>query len=149
MTQPNYNFRRRMFVQVFLWVVLVIVIGTIMFTGCDTPEPPNCLCQGLRNECPCIDKVAEIVVSDKPDQSHKPVTDEKTEIYSEIDWTDPKQRLSVAVEALRQAEKQIARLERYPTTERTQDLASFHQIRAQLLFQITAEAQNIQWDTSP
>ena len=117
-------FRRRMAVQITLWVVLAIVIGAIMFLGCSSPP--------------------------EPEQPHIPLTDQEIETYSEINWTDPKQRLSVAVEALRQAEAQIARLEqiqhRYPTTERTKNLAEFHKIRVQLLFQITTEAQNVQWN---
>ena len=122
MTQPNFTLRRRVFVQVSLWIVLLIILGAIIFIGCGTPEP---------------------------DQSHKPLPDVQPENYSKTDWTDPQQRLDVAIQALRQAEEQITRLEqiqhKYPTTERTQNLAEFHKIRVQLLFQIAAEAQNIQW----
>ena len=135
-------FRRRMAVQILLWIVLAIAIGTIIFTGCSSEN--------------------------KTDQSHKPVTD-KVQVrsepepepefqritlnewaYTKVDWTDPKQRLSVVVLQLKQLDEDMTnyRNKYSKTTWRIdqETIIQYHQARVQLLFQISAEAQNVQWD---
>ena len=151
MGHPNYNFRRRIAVQFLLWAVLGIVIGAITFTGCNS-EPEQSHRNGAVDPSnDSISPVTDKVQVQTPNQNTDTITLNEW-AYAKVDWTDPKQRLSVVVLQLKQLDEDLENYRnKYSKTYWRIDqetLIQYHQARVQLLFQISAEAQNVLWNTN-